>query len=49
MPARAGLIDRRDYGITWGKALGNGGLDVGNEVTIDLQLEAVHPAPKPAG
>lgn len=42
-------IDRRDYGITWGKALENGGLDVGNEVTIDLQLEAVHPAPKPAG
>jgi polyisoprenoid-binding protein YceI len=42
-------IDRRDYGITWGKALENGGLDVGNEVTIDLQLEAVKPAPKPAG
>jgi polyisoprenoid-binding protein YceI len=42
-------INRRDYGITWGKALENGGLDVGNEVTIDLQLEAVKPAPKPAG
>lgn len=42
-------IDRRDYGITWGKALENGGLDVGNEVTIELQLEAVRPAPKPAG
>ena len=42
-------IDRRDYGITWGKALENGGLDVGNEVTIDLQLEAVKPAPKSAG
>ncbi|MCA1568158.1 MAG: YceI family protein [Acidobacteria bacterium] len=42
-------IDRRDYGITWGKALENGGLDVGNEVTINLQLEAVKPAPKPAG
>jgi polyisoprenoid-binding protein YceI len=42
-------IDRRDYGITWGKALENGGLDVGYEVTIDLQLEAVKPAPKPAG
>jgi polyisoprenoid-binding protein YceI len=40
-------IDRRDYGITWGKALENGGLDVGNEVSIDLQLEAVKPAPKP--
>ncbi|HVF41830.1 MAG TPA: YceI family protein [Pyrinomonadaceae bacterium] len=42
-------IDRRDYGITWGKALENGGLDVGNEVTIELQLEAVKPAPKAAG
>jgi polyisoprenoid-binding protein YceI len=42
-------IDRRDYGITWGKALENGGLDVGNEVTIDLQLEAVKPAPKGTG
>ena len=42
-------IDRRDFGITWGKAMANGGLDVGNEVMIDLQLEAVKPAPKPAG
>lgn len=42
-------IDRRDYGITWGKVMENGGLDVGNEVTIDLQLEAVKPAAKPAG
>lgn len=40
-------IDRRDYGITWGHALANGGLDVGNEVTIDIQLEAVKPSPKP--
>ena len=40
-------INRRDYGITWGKAMENGGLDVGNEVTIDLQLEAVKPTPKP--
>jgi polyisoprenoid-binding protein YceI len=42
-------INRRDYGITYGNAMENGGLDVGNEVTIDLQLEAVKPAPKPAG
>ena len=42
-------INRRDYGITWGKPLEGGGLDVGNEVTIKLQLEAVKPAPKPAG
>jgi len=42
-------IDRRDYGITWGKAMEGGGLDVGNDVTISLQLEAVKAAPKPAG
>lgn len=42
-------INRRDYGFSWGKALENGGLDIGNEVSIDLQLEAVRPAPKVAG
>jgi polyisoprenoid-binding protein YceI len=41
-------INRRDYGITFGKALDNGGLDIGNEVTINLHLEALKPAPKPA-
>jgi polyisoprenoid-binding protein YceI len=41
-------IDRRDYGITWGNPMVNGGLDVGNEVMIDLQLEAMKPASKPA-
>ena len=42
-------IDRRDYGITWGRPLTGGGFDVGHDVTIDLHLEAVLPAPKPAG
>ena len=42
-------IDRRDYGITWGRALANGGFDVAHDVTIDLHLEAIQPAPKPAG
>jgi polyisoprenoid-binding protein YceI len=42
-------IDRRDYGITWGKALAGGGFDVGHEIEISLQLEAVKEAPKPAG
>jgi polyisoprenoid-binding protein YceI len=41
-------IDRRDYGITWGHALPGGGFDVAHDVTIDLQLEALQPAPKPA-
>jgi len=42
-------IDRRDYGITWGHALAGGGFDVGHDVAIDLHLEAIQPAPKPAG
>jgi polyisoprenoid-binding protein YceI len=42
-------IDRRDFGITWGHALPVGGFDVAHDVSIDLQLEAFQPAPKPAG
>jgi polyisoprenoid-binding protein YceI len=42
-------IDRRDFGITWGHALATGGFDVAHEVLIDLQMEALQPAPKPAG
>jgi polyisoprenoid-binding protein YceI len=42
-------IDRRDYGITYGNALAGGGFDVGNEITIDLQLEAVKSEPKTNG
>ena len=34
-------IDRRDFGITWGNKLPLGGLDVANEVTIKLHVEAV--------
>lgn len=35
------VIDRRDYGITYGSALPIGGFDVANEVRVDLQIEAV--------
>ncbi len=41
-------INRRDYGINYGNVLPAGGFDVGNEITIDLQLEAVKPEPKTA-
>lgn len=37
-------INRRDYGITWGGKMANGGLSVADEVIIDLQLEAVKAA-----
>jgi polyisoprenoid-binding protein YceI len=34
-------IDRRDYGVTWSKTLDSGGLVVGNEIEIEINLEAV--------
>ena len=37
-------INRRDYGITWGAKMPNGGLNVADEVIINLQLEAVKAA-----
>ena len=43
------VINRRDYGITYGNAMPEGGLDVGDNITVQLQLEAVKPGPKPAG
>jgi polyisoprenoid-binding protein YceI len=46
MGRRAGFtattkINRKDYGINWSKTLDNGGLIVGNDVTIELDIEAV--------
>jgi polyisoprenoid-binding protein YceI len=35
------VIDRGDFGLTWNKTLETGGLLVGNEVNIDLNVEAV--------
>jgi polyisoprenoid-binding protein YceI len=34
-------IDRRDFGITWNTALDSGGMLVGNEVTIYVEVEWV--------
>jgi len=33
-------VDRRDFALTWNMALGSGGIMVGNEVTIYLDVEA---------
>ena len=41
-------INRQDYGITYGKPMEGGGLDIGNEVTIKFHLEALKVTPKPA-
>jgi polyisoprenoid-binding protein YceI len=34
-------IDRRDWGLTYSKTLDSGGLIVGNDIEIDLNVEAV--------
>jgi polyisoprenoid-binding protein YceI len=40
--AQAGLtINRKDFGVSWNMTLDGGGLVVGDEVKIDLQVEAV--------
>jgi polyisoprenoid-binding protein YceI len=38
-------INRKDYGLTWNQALEAGGLAVGDEVSITVDLEAVKHAP----
>jgi polyisoprenoid-binding protein YceI len=34
-------IDRRDFGLTWNQAVETGGVLVGNEVRISIEVEAV--------
>jgi polyisoprenoid-binding protein YceI len=41
-------INRLDYDIKWNKALDNGGTLVGDDVDIQLDIEAVNAPPKPA-
>lgn len=38
------VIDRRDYGLVWNAALETGGVLVGNEVKISLEVEVVKSA-----
>lgn len=40
-------IDRQDFGLTWSKTLEAGGLMVGNDVTIEIDLEAVEAKSEP--
>ena len=37
-------LNRRDYGINWGTKLPSGALDVANEVSVELHIEAVKAA-----
>ena len=34
-------IDRREFGLTWNQALETGGILVGNDIRIELQIQAV--------
>ncbi len=36
-----GKIDRRDFGLTWNQALETGGLVVGNDIKLNLEVEAI--------
>lgn len=42
-----GKINRKDFGMVWNKVLDNGGLAVGDEVEIDLEVECIKQQPKP--
>lgn len=39
-----GKIDRRDFGLTWNMLLEGGGLTVGNDIKIAIEVEAVKAA-----
>jgi polyisoprenoid-binding protein YceI len=35
------VINRKDWGLTWNKALETGGMLVGEDITIDIELELI--------
>jgi len=45
-----GMLNRKDFGLTWNKAVETGGFVVGDEVELELNVEAITKAeaPKPA-
>jgi polyisoprenoid-binding protein YceI len=45
----SGKIDRKDYGLTWNKTLDQGGTMLGDDVTLEITVEAkTPPPPRPA-
>jgi len=42
-----GTINRKDFGMVWNKTLDNGGLIVGNDVQIRLEIECIKQKPQP--
>jgi polyisoprenoid-binding protein YceI len=41
-------VDRKEYGITWNRAVDNGGMLLGDDVQVDIQLETGWEPPKAA-
>ena len=41
-------VDRKDYGVTWNRALDQGGTLLSDEVKVSIQLETEWQPPKPA-
>lgn len=39
--AATGAVDRRDFGVVWNRAVEGGGVLVGDQVTIELEISAV--------
>ena len=37
----SGKFDRRDFGLTWNQALETGGVVVGNEIKVNIEVQAV--------
>ena len=44
----ATTLDRKDYGIVWNKAIDNGGVLLGDDVKVSINLETVKAAPAAA-
>jgi polyisoprenoid-binding protein YceI len=42
-------LDRKDFGLAWNQVLETGGVMVGDKVDVDIEIEAVKQAPRPAG
>lgn len=40
----SGKFDRRDFGLTWNQALETGGVVVGNDIKVNIEVEAVRAA-----
>jgi polyisoprenoid-binding protein YceI len=41
-------LNRKDYGIVWNKALDQGGMMLGDDVDVDIQIESVRKPAQPA-